>query len=184
MDDSRHRHIHKAPPSDSAEHGVTRRAADAAAQLRTRPALGTRNNPHVLRSGGRRMSGVGRPVLALGTHGKISTRELADGRFRATGTWRDMRGSRKPITATGATATEADSLLQQKFNKLGQAHTVTASGITSESTIETLAHVYLHSLDSRKKNKLAIQSLSRYRSTTKNTILPRLGSLRLVDLDQ
>ncbi|MGH1522811.1 tyrosine-type recombinase/integrase [Leifsonia sp. L25] len=125
---------------------------------------------------------TGRPRTSLGAWGKLTYETLADGRVRVSGAYRDQWGTTHRIQRTAASRAAADKVRLAAAQKISARRSGgNTSMLKSESTIRELAELVLAEYDGR--TDLATQTLSRYRASIRNHIIPALGALRLDEVD-
>lgn len=87
----------------------------------------------------------GTTALELGTHGKVSTCDIGDGRSRATARMRTWDGDIHQVTAVGDTAADARALLERRMaDRLRLSELHAWRYLTAE---DPLGDVALHWLD-------------------------------------
>ena len=124
------------------------------------------------------MSGIGRPVIGLGSHGNISARELPNGKWRAIAWYRDPRsGARRQVTKTSSSESKATRQLMKTLSGIIVA--TSNNSIKQTMTVAALAEMDLASFSRRGH---ATQTSQRYGLTVTNTVVPRIGQLRLHEL--
>ncbi|WP_285117342.1 tyrosine-type recombinase/integrase [Leifsonia sp. fls2-241-R2A-40a] len=125
---------------------------------------------------------TGRPRTSLGTWGKLAYTTLADGRVRVSGAYRDPWGTTHRIQRTGGSRAAADKLRLNAAQKINGRRTGSSmSTLTSESTIRELAELVLREYE--QSADLATQTVSRYRASIRNHIIPTIGDLLLDEVD-
>lgn len=88
---------------------------------------------------------AGRPALAPGTYGTISTSQLEPGKFRASARYRRWDGNRRSVTATGATEPAARRLLVGRIWQLLQVERA-LDGVSGASPFGEVAEAWLFEL--------------------------------------
>ena len=118
--------------------------------------------------------GRGRPPTSLGTWGRIRTRQVREGVYRAQTRIRDRDGVSREVMATGTTAAAAERALRVK---LVDRAAPTQQAITADTTIAKLAAVWLQYL--RDENRVEATTVSEYERVLTRIVIPELGGLRL-----
>jgi len=118
---------------------------------------------------------VGRPELPIGTYGKIRTEKFGRGRYRARARFRDQDGKTRDVQATAATGPGAVRVLKAKLRDRNTP--TTSDDVTSDIRISGLAALWIEEITAERR--LAPQTIHRYHSSLRTTILPALGNLHL-----
>jgi integrase len=140
---------------------------------------------------------TGRPPLAPGEHGRISFKNLKNGKVRARVVLRDVDGATRDLVATAATRGAADRKLKAGL----KARTVpSAMGITAKMRVADLCDYFLEqrlkqtftAAEPKEKKKsgrgkgkkmpLKPQTVAAYAAVVRSTIKPTLGALRLQEV--
>ena len=116
---------------------------------------------------------MARPELPLGTWGRIRREQVAPKSFRARARFRDYDGVTRNVEAWGTTGAAAERAL---LVKLRDRSTPNQDDINAEMRVERLAQLWL---EEKQGEGVAAQTLDRYRTSLRTTILPALGQLRL-----
>jgi integrase len=125
---------------------------------------------------------TGRPRTSLDSWGQLHYETLSDGRVRVRGSYRDSWGSSHRIQRTGADTKDADRLRIATAQKISARRAGgSRSALRPESTMRELAESVLAEYEGR--SDMATQTVSRYRASIRNHILPTLGDLRLDEVD-
>lgn len=117
---------------------------------------------------------MARPELAIGTSGKIRIEKLGPKRFRARARFRDYDGITRDIEATDATGPAAERALKVKLRDRA---TPTDDEITRETRISALAELWVEEITA--EERIAPQTIHRYATSVRTSILPALGNLRI-----
>ena len=118
--------------------------------------------------------GRGRPPTSLGTWGTVRTTRVRDGVYRPRTRIRDKDGVPREVTATGTTITAAERALREK---LGDRATPTQQAIAADTTIATLAALWLTFL--RDEGRIEATTINEYERVLDKVVIPELGGLRL-----
>jgi integrase len=118
--------------------------------------------------------GRGHPPTSLGTSGKIRTRPIREGAYRAHTRIRDKDGVTREVMATGTTAAAAERALREK---LVDRATPTQQAITADTTIAKLATLWLNYL--RNEDRIEAPTINEYERVLNKVVIPELGGLRL-----
>lgn len=114
---------------------------------------------------------MGRPELALGTHGHIDAwRE--NGRWKARTRFRDYDGVSRQVLRTGPTRQAAEQSLQRALQTRGLP--AGAGLITPETKIEALAKLWYEQLDD-----LSPSTMEAYKTRLRRNVLPAFGNVRI-----
>lgn len=117
---------------------------------------------------------MARPELAIGTSGKIRIEKLGPKRFRARARFRDYDGITRDIEATDTTGPAAERALKVKLRDRA---TPTDDEITRETRISALAELWVEEITA--EERIAPQTIHRYATSVRTSILPALGNLRV-----
>ena len=117
---------------------------------------------------------MGRPPLALGTHGSFRFYRTPTG-YRACTTVRDYDGRARRLERHGRTKAAAERAL--KLALRDREGTYSGDGLTGESTVATLAEAWYAGLAD-----LSPITMQAYRDRLDRQIVPRLGQIRLREL--
>ena len=118
--------------------------------------------------------GRGRPPTSLGTWGTIRTTRVREGVYRARTRIRDKDGVTREVTATGTTIAATERALREK---LVDRATPTQQAITADTTIATLAALWLTFL--RDEGRIEATTINEYERVLNKVVIPELGGLRL-----
>lgn len=118
--------------------------------------------------------------IPRGSHGEITTKQQPDGTWAARVQVRDIDGRIRSVRTKGKTKSGA---LRAVRDRLGERVDPSISGITPDTTYDTLAGLWLqHRQDHGKvkvKGKLAPQTLATYNAEIVNVIIPAIGKVRI-----
>lgn len=118
--------------------------------------------------------------IPRGSHGEITTKQQPDGRWTARVQVRDIDGR---IRSVRVKATTKSGALRAMRDRLDERIDPTISGITPDTTYDTLAVLWLqHRQDHgkvRTKGKLAPQTLATYNAEIEHVIIPAIGKVRI-----
>jgi integrase len=117
---------------------------------------------------------MARPVLPIGTWGKIRTEKLDSNRFRARTRFRDYDGTTRDIEATDTTRPAAVRALKVK---LRDRTTPTDDEINRETRISKLAELWIEEITA--EERLTPQTIQRYQTSLNTAVVPALGNLRV-----
>ncbi|MDX5461240.1 tyrosine-type recombinase/integrase [Micromonospora chalcea] len=117
---------------------------------------------------------MARPELAIGTSGKIRIEKLGPKRFRARARFRDYDGITRDIEATETTGPAAERALKVKLRDRA---TPTDDEITRETRVSALAELWVEEITA--EERIAPQTIHRYATSVRTSILPALGNLRI-----
>jgi integrase len=113
---------------------------------------------------------MGRPPLEVNTYGRIRTRQLPGGNWRAECRYRDNDGVTRPVSKIGES--EAKAVRALKTALASRSH---GSSLTSSSKFVDVAPLWL----AEKQRENRGNSVDKYRRTLNATVLPAFGQLRL-----
>lgn len=123
---------------------------------------------------------MSRPPLPIGGHGKITRRQLPDGRWAASCRARDTDGVTRQVRVIRGTGRKddngkaaEDALLEHLTHRAGTSRTV----LRADTSVRSLADSWLDSL--KVDSKITEQSRATYRRTVDGHVLPALGAVRL-----
>ena len=116
---------------------------------------------------------MARPQLAIGSLGRISTSVIGKRRVRARARYRDVTGRTRQMEATGSSAMNARTLLEQKF-----ATRVASAGemIGPDMRVGALAEVWLVEVGQSTRTP---QTMAMYRRNVERFVKPGIGGLAL-----
>jgi integrase len=117
---------------------------------------------------------MARPEMPIGTWGKIRTEKLDPNRFRARARFRDYDGKTRDIEATDTTGPAAERALKIKLRDRA---TPNDDEITRETRVSRLAELWVEEITA--EERIAAQTIQRYETSVRSTILPALGNLRI-----
>ncbi len=117
---------------------------------------------------------MARPELPVGTWGTIRTETVAANRYRARARFRDYDGKTRDVEAAGATGPAAVRALKIKLRDRA---TPNDDDINRETRISKLADLWIEEITA--EQRLAAQTIDRYRTSLRTAILPALGNLRI-----
>lgn len=117
---------------------------------------------------------MARPPLPVGTWGKIRTEKLGPNRFCARVRYRDYDGKTRDIEATDTTGPAAVTALKLK---LRDRTTPNDDEITRDTHVSQLAKLWVDEIT--EEQRLAPQTIDRYKTSLRTAIVPRLGNLRI-----
>lgn len=122
--------------------------------------------------------------IPRGTHGEIKVIQQSDGRWLARTQVRDLDGRVRSVRVTDQTKGGASRRLERRLDDRVDP---TATGVTPDTTLDTLAEVWLqHRRDHgkvRSKGELAPQTLAIYDSEIRNVIIPAVGAVRVKEVN-
>ncbi|GIF04682.1 tyrosine-type recombinase/integrase [Actinoplanes siamensis] len=117
---------------------------------------------------------MARPPLPIGTYGTIRTEQLGPNRFRARTRFRDYDGKTRDVEATDVSGPAATRALKVKLRD----RTIPNDDeINRDTRITTLSQKWIDELTD--EQRIAPQTIDRYRGTLRTAILPALGELRI-----
>lgn len=120
---------------------------------------------------------MSRPRLELGTWGKITRTEVADGKWRARARFRDFTGKTKQVEAYGPSGAKAErkllANLRAQIESAGDA-------ITGNTTVTALSKIWL--TDPDLTNNCTEQTIERYTDSLNQHVLPALGEYLLMEV--
>jgi integrase len=118
--------------------------------------------------------------IPRGGHGEITVKQQPDGRWAARVQVRDIDGRIRSVRTTETTKGAATRALQRR---LGERVDPTITGITPDTTFDTLAGYWLrHRKDHgkvRTKGSLAPQTLATYHAEIEHVIIPAIGGVQV-----
>jgi integrase len=117
---------------------------------------------------------MARPVLPIGTCGKIRTEKLGPNRFRARARFRDYDGTTRDVEATDTTGPAAVRALKVK---LRDRTTPTGDEINRETRLSKLAELWIEEIAA--EERLTPQTIHKYQTGVRAAVVPALGSLRI-----
>lgn len=120
---------------------------------------------------------MGRPPLALGTHGEMRCYKLGDGKYRARTKYRDYDGRVRHIERVGTSKTGAKNNLKQALRDRSRA--ATGDAITADTKLEVLARLWLRGVDESDK---ALRTKETYRESWDRDLAGPVGGLRVGEL--
>ncbi|WP_199432577.1 tyrosine-type recombinase/integrase [Qaidamihabitans albus] len=120
---------------------------------------------------------MGRPPLAVGTHGAIRFTKLTKG-YRAKARFRGYDGVIRDISRSGSSKVKAERELKLAISQ--ELQTPGGGDITAKTRFREVAEHWLASQERRVADgQRATGTLDNYRSMLNNHVLPALGELRL-----
>jgi integrase len=121
---------------------------------------------------------MGRPPLAVDTHGRIRVYRLGPKRFRARTQVRDHDGVIRDVERTGSSASGAEQLLKVALRDRGR---VTKAGeISGDSTVQALGELWLAEIDRAVRlGKRSPTTAHQYRYRFERHVRDGLGALRV-----
>lgn len=118
--------------------------------------------------------------IPRGSHGEITTKQLPDGRWAARVQVRDIDGRIRSVRVKGKTKS---GVLRTMRGRLDERVDPTITGITPETTYDTLARLWLQHRKNhgkvRTKGRLAPQTLAAYNAEIEHVVLPAIGKVRV-----
>ena len=127
---------------------------------------------------------MARPGLGLGEHGKITTVQMPSGAWKARCKYRSRNGEILRPSATGPTENAATKALNVKLAAMTETARPSSSAWTRETRFRVVAQLWLDDLAGQAAHQaLAAGTVRTYASLLKTVILPRLGGLRLWEVD-
>ena len=122
--------------------------------------------------------------IPRGAHGEVKVTQQDDGRWLARTQVRGLDGRVRSVRVTDKTKGGAGRRLERR---LADRLDPTAAGVTSATTLETLAGVWLqHRRDHgkvRTAGSLSPQTLAIYDSEIRNTVIPAVGAVRVSEVN-
>lgn len=116
---------------------------------------------------------MARPELPVGTWGRIRREQVGPKSFRARARFRDYDGVTRNVEAWGPTGAAAERNL---LIKLRDRSTPSHDDINAEMRIERLGQLWMAE---KRDEGISEQTLDRYETSLRTTILPALGQLRI-----
>ncbi|WP_432990990.1 tyrosine-type recombinase/integrase [Dactylosporangium sp. CA-233914] len=117
---------------------------------------------------------MARPQLPVGTWGTIRREQVGPNRHRARARFRDYDGVTRDVEAWGASGAAAERALRVK---LRDRSTPNRNEINPDMRISRLSELWIDELIA--EARLAPQTIDRYRTSIRATILPAVGNLRI-----
>jgi integrase len=117
---------------------------------------------------------MARPEMPIGTWGKIRTEKLGPQRFCARARFRDYDGKTRDVEATDTTGPAAIRALNVK---LRDRTTPNDDEITRETRISRLSELWIDEITD--EERIAPQTIHRYKTSLRTAIVPALGDLRI-----
>jgi hypothetical protein len=123
----------------------------------------------------------GRPPMPVGMHGTIDVRQVSDRSYEATCAFRDRDGRTRRIARRGSSKGKATARLQEALRDRAAVGT---ARLLPGSRYEDAARLYMDQLGGQvAKEQLSPTTLDRYRDLFERHLLPRIGQLRLHEID-
>lgn len=119
---------------------------------------------------------MSRPRLELGTWGKITRTEVAEGKWRARARFRDFTGKTKQVESYGPSGAKAERKLLANLRGRVESAGDTISGNT---TVTALGKIWTENL--RGSDDHTEQTLERYESIVEKIIGPALGEYLIIE---
>ncbi len=119
---------------------------------------------------------MGRPPLAVGTYGRISTSPYGTG-YRARTLYRDFDGVTRRVERHGRTKGSAERALRVALRD--RVHVGAGAEITPDTKIAVLAEVWFAEISSQDRSPGTLRA---YRDRLDRQVIPALGSLRVREL--
>ena len=119
---------------------------------------------------------MSRPRLELGTWGKITRTEVAEGKHRARARFRDFTGKTKQVEAYGPSGAKAERQLLANLRARVESAGDTISGNT---TVSSLGKIWTGNLG--KSDEHTEQTIERYESIVEKIIGPALGEYLIME---
>lgn len=119
---------------------------------------------------------MSRPRPELGTWGKITRTEVAEGKHRARARFRDFTGKTKQVEAYGPSGAKAERQLLANLRSRVEAAGDTISGNT---TVSSLGKIWTGNLG--KSDEHTEQTIERYESIVEKIIGPALGEYLIME---
>lgn len=124
---------------------------------------------------------TGRPPLELGTHGKVSTFDIGDGRTRATARMRTWEGDIHQVTAVGDTAADARALLERRMaDRLRLSELHAWRYLTADDPFGDVALYWLDCLWDW--TNVSEATIATYRRVVQRHLTPAFGSLTIGEI--
>lgn len=108
---------------------------------------------------------MSRHRIEIGQWGKLASKEVSPGRFRAWARYRDQDGETRTVQAFGGSGAEAERRLKASLHERSQHG---ASDITPATTISALAELWLTELETI--GDITPQTLNQYRTDVEKTV--------------
>ena len=122
--------------------------------------------------------------IPRGSHGEIKVKQLPDGRWAARAQVRDVDGRIRSVRVTEKTKGAASRKIQRRLTERVD---LSVSGVTPDTTVETLAKRWLqHRTDHGKvktKGLLAPQTLATYNAEVEHVIIPAIGQVQVREIN-
>jgi integrase len=124
---------------------------------------------------------MGRPPLAVGTHGNVRFSSIPTG-YRARTKFRGFDGKVREIERVGKTKAKAERELKQAIHQ--ELQTPSGGDITAKTRFRDVAETWLAWQERRvAAGERAPGTVDNYRSMLKNHVLPAFGELRLSEVN-
>lgn len=120
---------------------------------------------------------MGRPPLPVGTFGRVYYFTPEPGKVMARASFRDLDGTRRPVSRWGPTKASAERALKAAMRDRTGADTGRLNG---DTRVRALADAWLDNVNA---SELAANSKRLYRLAVDNYVKPTIGSLRLREAD-
>ncbi|MBB2943212.1 integrase [Actinoplanes lutulentus] len=117
---------------------------------------------------------MARPPLPIGTYGAIRTEQVGPNRFRARTRFRDYDGKTRDVEATDVSSPAAIRALKVKLRDRAIPND---DEISRDTRASSLSEKWIEELTD--EERIAPQTIDRYRGTLRTAILPALGELRI-----
>jgi len=118
---------------------------------------------------------MARPILPVGTWGKITSYKQPNGVWRASARFRNFDGTIQKLTASGSSSSGAERRLMAILVE----HTANGTGdVTPSTTIRVVGDMWLDEIAS----KVSGSTLDEYKRLVHRRIVPALGELRVREL--
>jgi integrase len=115
-----------------------------------------------------------RPPLPIGTWGRIRREHAGPRSFRARCRFRDYDGLTRDVEAWGETGAAAERAL---LRMLRERTTPTGDEVTRDARLTKLAELWLQAVIA--DEEISPQTIDRYKTSLRTTIIPALGNLRI-----
>ncbi|WP_025157285.1 tyrosine-type recombinase/integrase [Leifsonia aquatica] len=121
---------------------------------------------------------MARSRTPVGAHGDINLKQIAPGKWRARTLYRFEDGTRRQVERAGSTKGKAQNALLEALTTIGVPDSRTGK-MKATMTVADLAEVYL---ETKRKEKLAPNSIRTYTQWARSNIVPQLGALRATEV--
>lgn len=124
---------------------------------------------------------MGRPALELGSHGKISTQDVGDGRTRAVARMRTWDGDIHRFSAVGDTAADARALLERRMaDRLRLSELHAWRYLTADDPFQDVALYWLDCLCHW--TNVSEATIATYRRVVRRDLAPAFGNVAIGEI--